>query len=104
MCFWIGTNGSREYGILRYFLSTVLAASLFAWAKSFRQFCKRALWGSFLRNYFAFVPVLFDVTFVSHFISICRNTHPTSLFSWNLLIYYDFKLKYDILDPYTRIS
>ena len=57
--------------------------------------------GTFLRNYFAFVPVLFDVTFASHFISICRNTHPTSLFSYNLLIYHDFKLKYDILDPYT---
>ena len=55
--------------------------------------------GTFLRNYFAFVPVLFDVTFVSHFISICRNTHPTSPFSWNLLIYHDFKVKCDILDP-----
>ena len=30
--------------------------------------------GTFLRNYFAFLPVLFDVTFVSNFISICRNT------------------------------
>ena len=28
--------------------------------------------GTFLRNYFAFVPVLFDVTFVLHFILICR--------------------------------
>ena len=47
---------------------------------------------------------LYDITFVSHFIPTCRNIHPTSFFSWKLLIYHDFEFKYDILEPYTRIA
>ena len=35
----------------------------------------------FCDNVWHLVPVLFDIILVSHFISTCRNTHPTSLFS-----------------------
>ena len=101
MCFWIGLEKIWPFKIFLIYSS---GSQLVCRSKIIQAILLEGIMGKISAIFFALVPVLFDITFVSHFISIGRNTHPTSLFSWNLLIYHDFKLKYDILDTYTRIS
>ena len=48
---------------LRYFLSGALSILLFRGAKPFKQFCKRASWGTFMCRYVKFGPVVQEMSF-----------------------------------------
>ena len=48
---------------LRYFLSGALSILLFSGAKPFKQFCKRASWGTFMCRYVKLGPVVQEMSF-----------------------------------------